>query len=111
SRMGRVRFTEGLMEAFLHTTFIPSCEDIEKYAPAEAEEESGMYSPFPKLEAPTDPVTQEQLDKFNSLVRDIAEGKMLAKREPKDRQELHEKISKGMKVKLVDRKAEAANDK
>jgi hypothetical protein len=50
------------MEAFLHTTFIPSCEDIEKYAPAEAEE-SGMYKPFPQLEAPKDPVTKEQLDK------------------------------------------------
>jgi uncharacterized protein YdaU (DUF1376 family) len=45
ARIGRARFTEGLMEAFLHTTFIPSCEDIEKYAPAEAEN-AEMYNPF-----------------------------------------------------------------
>jgi hypothetical protein len=36
---------------------------------------------------------------------------MMAKKEPKERQELQEVQSKGMKAKVVDRKAEAANDK
>lgn len=107
--MGRARFTEGLMEAFLHTTFIPSPEDIERYAPAEVEE-SGMYAPFPQLEAPKDPVTQEQLDTFNAKVREICEGKVMPKKLP-EREELHEQQSKGMKLKVVDGKAEAANDK
>jgi hypothetical protein len=111
ARMGRARFTEGLMEAFLHTTFIPSCEDIEKYAPAEAEN-AEMYRPFPQLEAPKDPVTDEQLEGLKEKLKAIAEGKVIVKKAPKsDRQELHEVQSKGMKAKVVDAKAEAANDK
>lgn len=110
AEMGRPRFTAGLWNAFLHTSFIPSCEDIEQWAPEE-ESRDQMYCAYQLPEPAVDPVTQEQLDKFNSLVRDIAEGKVMAKREPKDRQELHEKISKGMKAQIIDRKAEAANDK
>ncbi len=99
------------MEAFIHTTFIPSCADIEQWAPAEVNE-AEMYKPFPKLEAPIDPVTQEQLDRFNGLVKDIAEGKIAVLRAPKsDPQELQEKISRGIKAVIVDSKAKAANDK
>jgi hypothetical protein len=109
--MGRARFTAGFWEACLHTTFIPSCEDIEKYAPAGAEN-AGMYKPFPQLEAPKDPVTQQQMDGLNELLGRIAEGKVIVKKAPKgERQELHEVQSKGMKLKVVDQKAEAANDK
>jgi hypothetical protein len=106
------------MEAFLHTTFIPSCEDIEKYAPAQSEE-LAMYQPFPQLEEPKDRPTPEQLERMETLLRKIkmspakvAEIMPQAKKEPKgERQELQEVQSKGMKAKVIDRKAEAANDK
>lgn len=99
------------MEAFLHTTFIPSCADIEQWAPQESEG-AEMYRPFPALEPPKDPVTQEQMDGLNQLLGRIAEGKIMVKKAPKtERQELQEAQSKGIKAKFVDKKAEAANDK
>lgn len=106
------------MEAFTHTTFIPSCADIEQWAPDESSENQ-MYRPFPKLEAPKDRPTPEQLERMETLLRKIkmspakvAEVFPQVKKEPKtDSQELHEVQSKGMKAKVIDRKAEAANDK
>ena len=109
-RIGQARFSEGLLEAFLHTTFIPSCEDIERYAPAEASE-AEMYRPFPVLEPPKDPVTPEQIEQLTKKIQDIADGKVMVKKASLDRQELHEKISRGMKAQVIDKKVEAANDK
>jgi hypothetical protein len=109
NRLGRGRFTEGLMEAFTHTTFIPSCADIEQWAPQQVSENQ-MYQPFPVLEAPKDPVDDATLERFNAKVREICEGKVMPKKHA-ERAELHEVQSKGMKAKIVDRKAEAANDK